>query len=50
MRRAEERPETDDLMDMAYERLERDGIQNEEYWAAVNGTEFDEKEGYTYER
>lgn len=33
-----------------YYRLERDGITNEGYWAAVNGTEFDEKEGYTHER
>ena len=38
----------EDTQEQDYLRIEREGIQDEAYWAAVNGTEF-ETEGYEYE-
>ena len=38
----------EDTQEQDYLRIEREGIQDEGYWAAVNGTEF-ETEGYENE-
>ena len=38
----------EDTQEQDYLRIEREGIQDEGYWAAVNGTEF-ETEGYEHE-
>ena len=38
----------EDVQEQDYLRIEREGIQDEGYWAAVNGTEF-ETEGYEHE-
>ena len=38
----------EDTQEQNYLRIEREGIQDEGYWAAVNGTEF-ETEGYENE-
>ena len=38
----------EDVQEQDYLRIEREGIQDEGYWAAVNGTEF-ETEGYERE-
>ena len=38
----------EDAQEQDYLRIEREGIQDEGYWAAVNGTEF-ETEGYENE-
>ena len=38
----------EDTQEYDYLRIEREGIQDEGYWAAVNGTEF-ETEGYENE-
>ena len=38
----------EDTQEHDYLRIEREGIQDEGYWAAVNGTEF-ETEGYEHE-
>ena len=38
----------EDIQEQDYLRIEREGIQDEGYWAAVNGTEF-ETEGYEHE-
>ena len=38
----------EDTQEHDYLRIEREGIQDEGYWAAVNGTEF-ETEGYENE-
>ena len=38
----------EDVQEHDYLRIEREGIQDEGYWAAVNGTEF-ETEGYEHE-
>ena len=38
----------EDVQEQDYLRIEREGIQDEGYWAAVNGTEF-ETEGYENE-
>ena len=38
----------EDMQEQDYLRIEREGIQDEGYWAAVNGTEF-ETEGYENE-
>ena len=38
----------EDAQEQDYLRIEREGIQDEAYWAAVNGTEF-ETEGYEHE-
>lgn len=38
----------EDTQEQNYLRIEREGIQDEGYWAAVNGTEF-ETEGYEHE-
>ena len=38
----------EDIQEQDYLRIEREGIQDESHWAAVNGTEF-ETEGYEHE-
>ena len=38
----------EDIQEQDYLRIEREGIQDEGHWAAVNGTEF-ETEGYEHE-
>ena len=38
----------EDTQEQDYLRIEREGIQDEGHWAAVNGTEF-ETEGYEHE-
>ena len=38
----------EDIQEQDYLRIEREGMQDEGYWAAVNGTEF-ETEGYENE-
>ena len=38
----------EDTQEQDYLRIEREGIQDEGYWAAINGTEF-ETEGYENE-
>ena len=38
----------EDMQEQDYLRIEREGIQDEGHWAAVNGTEF-ETEGYENE-
>ena len=38
----------EDTQEQDYLRIEREGIQDEGYWAAVNGTEFETK-GYEHE-
>ena len=38
----------EDIQEQDYLRIEREGIQDEGHWAAVNGTEF-ETEGYENE-
>ena len=38
----------EDVQEQDYLRIEREGIQDEGHWAAVNGTEF-ETEGYEHE-
>ena len=38
----------EEALEQDYLRIEREGIQDEGYWAAVNGTEF-ETEGYENE-
>ena len=38
----------EDIQEQNYLRIEREGIQDEGHWAAVNGTEF-ETEGYENE-
>ena len=38
----------EETQEQDYLRIEREGIQDEGYWAAVNGTEF-ETEGYEHE-
>ena len=38
----------EDIQEQDYLRIEREGMQDEGHWAAVNGTEF-ETEGYEHE-
>ena len=38
----------EDIQEQDYLRIEREGIQDEGHWAAVNGTEF-ETEGFEHE-